>query len=970
MQGVARRTAVAAIIGLVGLVVASASPSAAVGAVGARPTSAPAAAAPAAASTPGAVQYGGGDLQALVPARVLDTRLGVGAPRLRVGAARTVALKVTGVGGVPTTGVGAVVLNVTGVAPTSATYLTVWPGGAARPTASSLNLVRGLTVPNLVVAKVGRDGIVNIYNSSGAIDLVADLTGWFPEASGLQSLVPARALDTRTGVGAPRARVAADRTITVQLAGRVGLPSTDVAAVVVNLTGVAPTRSTYVTAWPSGTSRPGTSTLNVDRGSVTPNLAVVKVGTDGRIALYNFSGAIDLLVDVVAWFPRSAAYTPSTPARILDTRKALGAPSALGPAQQVAVQVTGRGGVPASGVGAVVLNLTGISPTRSTYVTAWPAGVPLPTASSLNLVPGAVRANLVMLQVGTGGKVMLYNRSGTTHLAGDVVGWFPTGTDTSVSMVPAPGTTLHGSGDLLGWTGDADIGGTVTFAASSDLPAVGGHFAYQGGPAGGSGVSGVVTGITARPDGGAVATYGPANLQDLFTDLDIHSTGAALDAAGPGGAPAARTADAGSTGAEVADATTSAPEDGCENSGGGSVPLPTAAFTGLSGDADFSLRQGTARFVLHGSLEVKWGISVNAGVSCTVTLLDRHLMWIGWTELRWKLKANLTISGKLSAQTSVTMPVTIGFTRADGETTNLSSIDVNGTASDDASVSATATASLTGEVAPKLFGVLGVAIGIKPSITATWTPAHPLGCVELKAGVAITLSAVAGRWGVTWTWTAAEVSLLEKTLYTSPGCSSGHWVGTINVAHQATWGDSAHRESVDISGAYSDLVLQLDSGGRQSYEAGVSVGYEAELFYPCPDTLGLFHTTSWAFTGSSTDTEDGGGNSLSWYRGTAFELWNRDDGTWFMPYHVSFAGGSGQYHCPAYPGEPGLAGGSGLSYAPVGLWEPTLPLVDNDPSPTRLVGTTTLTEPPGGGLDFDAYSYTITYDLTFVPATP
>jgi hypothetical protein len=973
MQPVRRGARQVVIAAVIGLVMSSLSPAMATGAAesasareaptvesGAAPTTS--LGAPVAAASAGEVVYGGGDLQAVVPSRVLDTRSGIGAPRARVGPGSTLALRVTGVGTLPATGVGAVVLNVTGVSPTSSTYVTVWPAGAPRPTVSSLNLEPGQVVPNLVVVKVGRGGVVNLYNRSGALDLVADVTGWFPEGAGLQPIVPNRLLDTRVGVGAPTSKVGAGQTITVQITDRSGLPATGVGAAVVNLTGVAPSSSTYLTAWPTGSPRPGSSTVNIDRAAVTPNLAVIKVGADGRISIYNRSGSIDVVADLVAWFPDSAVYTAMNPARILDTRTSLGAPSAVGPGQQVAVQVTGRGGVPTEGVGAVVLNLTGITPTRSTFVTAWPAGIPRPTASSLNLVPGAVRANLVILQVGTGGKVMLYNSFGSTHLAGDVVGWFPTGTSTSVRMVPADGTTLHGSGDLVAWTGDAGLGGSVTFAASSDLPAVGGHFAFPGGPASGPGLSGRITAITPAPDGSAVATYAPANLQDLFSDLDVRSA-AATPVLGELGArsPSSRLA------------LSAAQDDGCKDSAGSAVALPAASFKDLSGDANFSLREGTARFLLSGSLELKWGIAVNAGVSCTVKLAEGQLMWIGWTQIVWELKATLSISAKLEAEATVTVPVRVGFARADGDTTNLSSADIDGSAEygADATVSATITASLTGEISPKLFGVVGVAAGIKPSLSATWTPAHPLGCVELKGAMAVTLSAKAETWGFDWTWTAVEITLLEKTLYSSPGCSAGHWVGAVGIAYEADWGNPDFRTQQQSTGSYTELELKTESGDRQSYEADVSVTYADKGYVRCPEALGLNTTMEWEYTGRSTGTVDGADKEVFWSDGTAFELWNLEDGTYFQPYQVAFTGLQ-YWHCSAFGeiGPPMWQGGGTLSYAYLGEWEPTDPLVDSDPSPTRLVGTTTLTEPPGGGLSFISYSYRITYDLTWVSTTP
>src|SRR5437763_1845938 len=81
-------------------------------------------------------------------------------------------------------GVSAVVLNVTGTEPSAGTYLTVWPTGQARPTASNLNLAPGQTAPNLVVAKVGSNGRVSIYNAQGFTHVVVDVAGWYSDGSG------------------------------------------------------------------------------------------------------------------------------------------------------------------------------------------------------------------------------------------------------------------------------------------------------------------------------------------------------------------------------------------------------------------------------------------------------------------------------------------------------------------------------------------------------------------------------------------------------------------------------------------------------------------------------------------------------------------------------------------------------------------------------------------------------------------
>ncbi len=127
---------------------------------------------------PGAPAAGG--LAPLTPARILDTRNSTGGITGPVGATQTISLPVLGRGGVPASGVGAVVLNVTVAQPKAGGYLTVFPDGVTRPTASNLNFSAGEVVPNLVVVKVGADGRVDFYNGSpGTVQVIADVSGWF-----------------------------------------------------------------------------------------------------------------------------------------------------------------------------------------------------------------------------------------------------------------------------------------------------------------------------------------------------------------------------------------------------------------------------------------------------------------------------------------------------------------------------------------------------------------------------------------------------------------------------------------------------------------------------------------------------------------------------------------------------------------------------------------------------------------------
>ncbi|MDT0215003.1 M6 family metalloprotease domain-containing protein [Rothia sp. ARF10] len=351
------------------------------------------------------------------PSRVLDTRTGTGVPKAPVGPGATVTLTIPGLPADAT----AVTLNLTGTAPTASTYVTAWPTGTTRPNASNLNLAKGATDANLVTVMVGSGGRVSFWNASGSTHLVADVAGHYsPSGSAAYSPgSPNRVLDTRTGTGVPQAPVGPGELVTLTVPG---LPA-DTTAVTLNLTGTAPTASTWVTAWPADTTRPNASNLNLARGATDANLVTVKVGSGGRVSFWNAAGSTHLIADLAGHYSpsASAAYYPGSPHRVLDTRIGTGAPRApVGPGAVVTLTVPG---IPADAT-AVTLNLTGTGPTASTYVTAWPTGSTRPNVSNLNLARGATDANLVTVKVGTRGRVSFWNASGSTHLIADLAGYF------------------------------------------------------------------------------------------------------------------------------------------------------------------------------------------------------------------------------------------------------------------------------------------------------------------------------------------------------------------------------------------------------------------------------------------------------------------------------------------------------------------------------------------------------------------
>jgi hypothetical protein len=380
----------------------------------------------------------------LSPGRVLDTRNGTGTGGVinPLGTGGSIDVKVTDLVGVPAANVTAVALNVVATDDNGpASYLTVWPTGSTRPLASNLNFVPGVSVPNLVIARVGIDGKVSMYNNLGSVNVVADVQGYFlGDATGSTyiPLPPARILDTRNGTGGTSTQVGPGGTIELKVIDAGGVPAAGGTAVALNVTATNVSGAeSYLTVWPSGSSRPLASNLNFIQGQTVPNLVIARVGDGGKIAIYNNLGTVDVVADTQGYFaapvasgtvPPGSQYFPTSPARILDTRNGTGVPGGaqgqLGTGGTLDLQVTGAGGVPANAT-SVVLNVTAAdSPGPDSYLTVYPTGTARPLASNLNFVAGQTVPNLVIAKIGAGGRVTIYNNLGSTVVVADVQGWF------------------------------------------------------------------------------------------------------------------------------------------------------------------------------------------------------------------------------------------------------------------------------------------------------------------------------------------------------------------------------------------------------------------------------------------------------------------------------------------------------------------------------------------------------------------
>ncbi len=381
------------------------------------------------------------------PYRVLDTRIGLGFPLRRVNAGEAFSVQLTNV----PPGSSAVVLNLTVTAPAAAGFVTIYPTGLAVPNASSINVdTAGQTIANLVTVPIGSGGTVDIFSEQAA-DLIADVQGYYTPAASAQAglftpVTPKRLLDTRQPNSIHNGPLAAGTQVDVDVAGLAALPA-DATAAALKVTVTESAASGFWTVFPTGAPLPTASNLNVEGvGGTIANQVLARLN-GGRTSIFSQSGG-QVIVDLVGWFSGASTppsevglFVPVAPSRLLDSRIApLGA--LPGHNRTAEVPVAGLFGLPASGVGAVVVNATVTQTVAAGFFSLWPARTYRPNTSSLNAVrAGQTIANHVITPVSTAG-FGFYTENGA-HLVVDLAGWY---TGAEVPAVLPPHVPLTGPG--------------------------------------------------------------------------------------------------------------------------------------------------------------------------------------------------------------------------------------------------------------------------------------------------------------------------------------------------------------------------------------------------------------------------------------------------------------------------------------------------------------------------------------------
>jgi len=263
--------------------------------------------------------------------------------------------------------------------------------------------------------------------------LLADVNGWFRAGLGFNATTPFRVFDSRPGESQGAAHIAQQKyggnsELRVKVTGIGTVPSTNVAAVTMNVTAVGPEGPGFVTVYPCG-DRPVASNLNFTPGQTVPNSVITPVSANGEVCFFSNVNT-HLLADVNGWFASGSSFNALAPERLLDTRpdQAQGAvvvaKQKYGGASVLAVHVAGMSGIPESAVSAVSLNVTATDPDGPGFLTVFPCGN-RPLASNVNFTTGQTVPNSVVAPVSANGDICFFSNK-NTHVVADLNGWIAT----------------------------------------------------------------------------------------------------------------------------------------------------------------------------------------------------------------------------------------------------------------------------------------------------------------------------------------------------------------------------------------------------------------------------------------------------------------------------------------------------------------------------------------------------------------
>jgi len=370
----------------------------------------------------------GSDFTPYGPVRILDTRdgLGEGGTAAKIAADSGIKLQIAGNGSIPT-GVTAVVLNLTATQSTAVGAIVAYADSTSKPKTSNLNFAADQNIAATATVAVGSDGYIDLYNdSTGTTDLIADVSGYYTQtsASGFTPLSPARILDTRSTLGGHDSALASDDALTLTIAGADGgdLPSSGITAVALNLTATNETANGDLVAYADGATEPSTSSLNYFSGVNIANYAIVPVGSNGKIEIYNNStGTTNVIADVSGYFSTTStsSFVPVSPIRSLDTRTLIDGTVEPDTIAQDPYLTSSLNNATAYAITATVTDAT-----SNGALTIYPASTTVPSVSNINWSTSETIANSTYVTPGATGIYFYNNSTGSIDVLADEFGYF------------------------------------------------------------------------------------------------------------------------------------------------------------------------------------------------------------------------------------------------------------------------------------------------------------------------------------------------------------------------------------------------------------------------------------------------------------------------------------------------------------------------------------------------------------------
>lgn len=265
-----------------------------------------------------------GSYQPLAPKRVLDTRSGIG--RLLPG--HTVTINLFDARPVLANDVSAAVIDVTVPTPAPGGSLSVYPSSGGWDGRATMTLTGGGNIQQQLTVPLSPTGGLTIRsNAAKPTDVLIDVVGFYafagtPTLPGRFAYADARVLDTRKGLGVPKATLGAGKKVTLALAGHGGVSAGGASAVVADIA-VLSAHTTGQLVITDGDNTRATTPLRFvgdwERPQTMQTERVVKLGSNGTLSFTNTSASsIDLVVDVFGYFlpgtvTTAGSYVPQVP---------------------------------------------------------------------------------------------------------------------------------------------------------------------------------------------------------------------------------------------------------------------------------------------------------------------------------------------------------------------------------------------------------------------------------------------------------------------------------------------------------------------------------------------------------------------------------------------------------------------------------------------------------------------------------